>query len=61
MSSAFKSSSLHLLFHAARLSGGGWGGGGTVYNKSIYLPVLVGLVLTALDESFYKAFCGERR
>lgn len=39
----------------------GVGGGGTVYNKSIYLPVLVGLVLTALDESFYKAFCGERR
>lgn len=30
-------------------------------NKSIYLPVLEGLVLTTVDESFYKAFCGERR
>lgn len=30
-------------------------------NRSIYLPIFMGLVLTALDESFYKAFCGERR
>lgn len=55
-----------MFFHAALLSGGGGGGGGegdelSFYNKSIYLPMLVGLVLTALDESFYKAFCGERR
>lgn len=35
--------------------------GEAVYNKSIYLPMLVGPVLTAVDESFYKAFCGERR
>lgn len=63
VSAASKSTRLHLLFHAARLSdeGAGRAGGETVYNKSIYLPMLVGPVLTAVDESFYKAFCGERR
>lgn len=51
--------------HASRRSvmggTGGGGGGETVYSKSIYLPMLVGPVLTAVDGSFYKAFCGEGR
>lgn len=31
------------------------------HNKSIYLPMLGGRVVAALDGSFYKAFCGEGR
>lgn len=33
----------------------------TLCDESIYLPMLVGRVLTIRDESFYKAFCGEMR
>lgn len=36
-------------------------GGLSSYNKSIHLPVLVGVALTTLDESFHEAVCGKEK